>query len=280
MKKHILVVGIVFLFVMMSFTSISGNQINENIVTRFYKGNTLYVGGSGEGNYTRIQDAVDNASDGDTIYVYDDSSPYWGYIIIDKSINLIGENRKTTVIDGYGSDVVLIGGSDGVYLHGFTLRSWSGWSNTGVIIRSDNNTITGNIVKYTGRGLSLEYDSNNNTIMDNIIKISGRGISLSHDSNNNAIIGNTILDTDKGIYLKDSSNNTILKNNFIRNDRHAFSIKSRNVWENNYWNRPRILPKLIFGKIKEDIDIQWINIDWHPAKEPNNWTPTQGCAIE
>ena len=45
-------------------------------------GNWLYVGGSGPGNYSVIQDAVDNASDGDTVYVYhgiySDYSTYWG----------------------------------------------------------------------------------------------------------------------------------------------------------------------------------------------------------
>ena len=63
-------------------------------------GTTLYVGGSGPNNYTKIQDAVDNASDGDTVFVYDDSSPYYENIEIHKSINLIGENRNNTIIDG------------------------------------------------------------------------------------------------------------------------------------------------------------------------------------
>ena len=31
---------------------------------------TLYVGGTGAGNYTKIQDAIDNASAGDTIRVF------------------------------------------------------------------------------------------------------------------------------------------------------------------------------------------------------------------
>ena len=41
-------------------------------------GKTLYVGGSGPGNYTKIQDAINNAIDGDTIYVY--SGTYNGNI--------------------------------------------------------------------------------------------------------------------------------------------------------------------------------------------------------
>ena len=31
---------------------------------------TYYVGGSGGGNYSSIQDAIDDASDGDTVFVY------------------------------------------------------------------------------------------------------------------------------------------------------------------------------------------------------------------
>jgi hypothetical protein len=45
----------------------------------------LYVGGTGEGNYSRIQDAIDDAVDGDTVFVYDDSSPYYEHIRINKS---------------------------------------------------------------------------------------------------------------------------------------------------------------------------------------------------
>ena len=99
MKKCI-VLGIVFLFVMMSFTSISGIHINNNKVITFDRDDILYVGGNGTGNYTKIQDAIDDASDGDTVFVYDDSSPYTELIIVDKSIILIGENKNTTVIDG------------------------------------------------------------------------------------------------------------------------------------------------------------------------------------
>ena len=35
-----------------------------------HPGNTLYVGGYGPGNYSKIQYAVENATSGDTIYVY------------------------------------------------------------------------------------------------------------------------------------------------------------------------------------------------------------------
>lgn len=64
----------------------------------FSNGNILYVGGSGANNYTSIQDAIDDAENGDIVFVYDDSSPYYECIIINKSIELKGENKYTTVI--------------------------------------------------------------------------------------------------------------------------------------------------------------------------------------
>jgi hypothetical protein len=48
----------------------------------------LYVDGSGLGNYTKIQDAIDDSSDEDTLFVYDDLSPYYENLIIDKQIHL------------------------------------------------------------------------------------------------------------------------------------------------------------------------------------------------
>ena len=49
MKKTI-ALWIVFLFVAMSFTSISGIQIDNNIIISSGRGDIFYVGGSGEGN--------------------------------------------------------------------------------------------------------------------------------------------------------------------------------------------------------------------------------------
>ena len=63
------------------------------------------MGGSGPNNYTKIQDAIDNASDGDTVFVYDGT--YYENIIINKSINLTGENKDTTIIDGNGMNMLL-----------------------------------------------------------------------------------------------------------------------------------------------------------------------------
>ena len=100
MKKK-LILSVVFLLISVIIIPISANNI-ESTFRQSSNGNILYVGGSGEGNYTKIQDAIDDACDGDTVFVFDDSSPYYGNVVVNKSINLIGEDKNTTVIDGSG----------------------------------------------------------------------------------------------------------------------------------------------------------------------------------
>jgi len=62
---------------------------------------TLKIGSSGC-DYTKIQDAVDNASVGDTVLVY--NGIYAENVKINnKDLTIEGEDRGTTIIDGGGS---------------------------------------------------------------------------------------------------------------------------------------------------------------------------------
>mgnify|MGYP000685457465 CR=1 FL=1 len=63
--KKCIIFGIVMLFVGTGVTSANINQLNTP--TPLSYGNIIYVGGNGTGNYTTIQEAIDNASDGDLI---------------------------------------------------------------------------------------------------------------------------------------------------------------------------------------------------------------------
>jgi nitrous oxidase accessory protein len=89
------------------------------------KNNWMYVGGDGPGNYTRIQNAINDSNDGDTVFVYTASSPYYENIVINKSIALIGENRNTTIIDGKRIDDPLWIKASFVTVDGFTLLNGS-----------------------------------------------------------------------------------------------------------------------------------------------------------
>jgi len=204
------------------------------------RGTTLYIGGSGPGNFSKIQDAIDNASDGDTVFVYDDSSPYveW-HIDIDKSINLVGENKETTIVDGNGTTIFRIV-ADNVHITGFYIQNSDA---RGIRVYSDFNNISENIFCDVNKGVELT-NCNNNKIYRNTIRVKGslpsgikltssdnnifsennlqgwhkKGIDLMEGSKNNIISGNILNGSyDRGISLvQNSVNNTVTKNFVIR----------------------------------------------------------------
>jgi parallel beta-helix repeat protein len=173
--KRLLVLFIIILFFNMSSISSEGT-IGEKSLKLISDGNILYVGGSGEGNYTKIQDAIDNANDSDTVFVYDDSSPYNENLIVSKSINLFGEDKNTTIINGSLNQNLstIIISSEHVILSGFTIQRYGvnnyTYNNSVIYIQSDYNIISGNIL--TGNitcGIQID-DSQYNNISGNVIK--------------------------------------------------------------------------------------------------------------
>lgn len=122
LSKKTWVVGIILLFVGAAIIPSSGQKIDE-VSLPMSRGNTRYVGGSGPGNYTKIQDAVNASSDGDTVFVY--TGLYNENVYVNKSINLLGENKETTIIDGNGGKyaVFLTKNSTSVIINGFTIRN-------------------------------------------------------------------------------------------------------------------------------------------------------------
>jgi len=72
---------IILLIMEISFIPCINSNINNQSA-----GNKLNVGGNGSGSYFSIQDAIDNAKPGDTVFVY--NGIYHENIIIDKSIKL------------------------------------------------------------------------------------------------------------------------------------------------------------------------------------------------
>jgi len=124
MRRKIICCGFVIIAFLLIFPL---KQTVEKNATYINNGDILYVGGSGPNNFTSIQDAINAAEDGATIFVYDDSSPYYENIIVDKTINLIGENTETTIINGNGNDTaIIIVKSDYVNISGFTITSNKG----------------------------------------------------------------------------------------------------------------------------------------------------------
>lgn len=233
----------------------------------------LYVGGTDPGNYTRIQDAIDNASNGDTVFVY--KGRYIENLLVNKSIRLIGENKNQVFIDAGNCDGIKVI-ADSVEITGFTIEAE----------KADN---------YVDSAIDLS--SSGNYVHDNIIiKSEFYGIYI-HNSSYNVVEYNSIIDDDTGIWLCKASNNiiryntitqcrwlgiwlwpyskdnTICYNNFIKNKVNARnSDKSYwNKWYGNYWDdylglklgRLADLNNNGFGSIPYYISRS--EFDWQPA---------------
>ncbi|HVQ00655.1 MAG TPA: NosD domain-containing protein [Candidatus Thermoplasmatota archaeon] len=297
-----LAVGIILLFIGTAIIPSNGQQI-EKISLPTSTGNTLYVGGSGPGNYTRIIDAISNSSDGDTIFVY--HGTYQEKVTIDKAINLVGENRFNTTITGYSTYVGKCINIVSAYVNvsGFTLKNSaeglrisSGINhrifnniienngNFGILIMepSQHNQICNNSIYNNGDGLSCDGDTDcsifNNEIYSNGDGICLYGSSYTHVASNN-IYGNGI-----GVYV--SSPNAIIKNNNIDSNSKDAKFKISRLsdiysflFEYNYWGllkyRFKIIPGVIektFGSGYYSIKIRfpWFALDLNLRNKPYN----------
>jgi parallel beta-helix repeat protein len=180
---------------------------------------TWIVDTVGEGaDFRTVQEAINNASAGDTIFVR--NGTYHENVVINKSITLLGEEKTSTIIDGNGTDsVIFIEDADNITVKGFTLKN-SGtflFNSSGVLIeRSNGITISDNIIYTNYNGISLIY-SNNTIIYDNnISKNFYTGISL-YSSANTLISSNIILDNYNGISFIYSSSAVISANTIMNN---------------------------------------------------------------
>jgi parallel beta-helix repeat protein len=204
--------------------------------TEVVEGETLYVNTTGDGGaYTCIQDAIDNASDGDTVYVY--SGTYYEKVIVNKTISLVGEDKNTTEINAwYNGDIVQIT-RDYVNITGFNCtRTGSNAEDAGIELYGVKNCkVFGNKFMFGGHSGIRLYLSEQNTIEDNNISQKGLAINLK-SSNNNTIRRNIgYSKNDYGILIFSSFGNNIYENNFSNGDDYgiALSKSSRNIITNN-----------------------------------------------
>ena len=142
-------------------------------------GNTLYVGGSGPGNYTAIQDAIDDATEGDTVYVF--SGTYTENIALEKRLSLIGEDKTTTIIDGNQEGCTIHVASENTLIENFTIigggydqDDFVNFFRAGIRITGSHTTIRNNILRKNCLGIS-GVRVTNLTIKDNTFIEDGVG---------------------------------------------------------------------------------------------------------
>jgi parallel beta-helix repeat protein len=290
-----LVIGIILLFVGTCINPAMAQVTKKPLPTS--RGSWLYVGGDGSRNYTLIQDAIDNASEGDTVFVY--SGLYYENIIINKSIIVSGEDRNSTFILGENNSDIVQMTESSVVFKGFTIQKYhegvfSGiyivdcWSSqisqnnvisceNGIIIaNSESILVSNNLILNCSFGI-FEVITGNITVTENRIEGNNKGYGIWIEATmfKNYITRNSIMNNSVGIFLFFTLFSSIQENNFLGNQQQAFFANSFFTrWQQNYWNRTRLLPKVIIGGVGSTLIIQkmipFFNIDWKPALEPYN----------
>ena len=222
MLKKGLAIGVIALFL---GVSVIPSVVSDN--SSF--GKTIYVDddntegpwyGTENYPYQHIQDGVDAAGNGDTVFVY--SGIYYEHIVINTSISLVGEYREIPIIDGNNTGNILVINADNTTVRDFIMQNCSD-KNTNfgniIIVNSNNNTIFGNYfypnVEHYYSNVIKIIDSDFNNIYDNYMESSHCGINID-GSNSNKIWNNKIfLDSGSGIGVDWSSENNIISNNEI-----------------------------------------------------------------
>ena len=152
--------GVRFLPLFLSFILVFSGYGEIETDEATLNGRILYVGGTGPNNYTKIQDAINDAKDGYLIYVY--PGYYNESIVINKSISLIGIGEEKPVIVGGGNRSAVKIIADGCLLKNFIVKSnKSIHSPPAIEVISDDNVIENNAFIYGWTAACFKNYSNN-----------------------------------------------------------------------------------------------------------------------
>ena len=198
--------------------------------------------GWGYDHFNNIQDGIDAVNESGTVYVF--NGTYYENVVVNKTIDLIGEDKNTTIVDGGESGDVVYVSADTVNITGFTIKN-SGhgyypnppYFDSGIHIDSDNCTVFRNVITdNNGYGISLNHSSYTKIIGGNIIINNQIGeINLSY-SNNNTIKNNIIKNSDLGGRwgLFNSYDNLINHNTVINSSLELCLSSGNNISDNTF----------------------------------------------
>lgn len=243
-------------------------------------------------NFSSIQNGTNAVYPTGTVQVFN-GIYYEHNINVDETMDIVGENRFSTIIDGNNetSDIICIESDGNVTISGFTLRNSSGsgiklnvlndFSNDSI---SDmvimNNSCGINLSLLVGQPINLQSYVN---ITNSIIQNNTYGVKC-EDLDYNTFSLNTIQNNTYGIKFSDSINNLIYRNNFINN---TFDFNDTGInflnWENysiggNYWDEYDESSEGAWDNNSDNIVDEPYqvpgsdNIDHYPFIIPNGWT--------
>jgi len=188
----------------------------------------FYVGDSEDCDFSFIKDALNNSVDGDSIFVK--NGLFNESFIVDKSIDLVGDDKNSTIIYNNHSNYLIVIDSDYVNISNFTIKNGL----IGVYIsgynKSNNVNISNNIFLNNSNSIYLGEGSRSNQFYNNFFSIGQEAIVLFNSSHN--LFDNNYLETHDayGISCWNQSNSNVFLNNTIDRCTYSFFLSE---WSNN-----------------------------------------------
>lgn len=233
---------IVTLLVTSCFTSLMYETgSSDTVLPKFYVDESNTAGpwdGSSIYPYRYIQDAIDNASAGDRIYVLEGT--YSENIVINSSktsLNLFGEDKENTIISKSSGDVLTISAT-GVDISDLTIQGGNPNSNNAAVkINASNCVLVNNVISSSDYGVYI-YDCDNTKIYYNTISGNSLdGIYIRSSRNNNITYSTIQSNSHNGIFLYNCSNNRLENNTVSSNSLNGIYLNltcNNNTISNNY----------------------------------------------
>jgi parallel beta-helix repeat protein len=160
---------------------------------------TWTVDDDGLADFDMIQEAINNANEGDIIFVR--NGTYFENIVVSKSLVILGENAMSTILDSHDQRSFNVIISANVTLSRFTLQN----GHSGVCVNHPSNVdIQNNIIRnqsYDGVFIQTWHRECYVTVQNNLISTSYRGIECSYSEGFCAIEGNTLSQVGSGIMI-------------------------------------------------------------------------------
>jgi parallel beta-helix repeat protein len=216
--------GISSIFMLVLFTLAVSSFLSE-VTTVTSHPEVLVVDDDGGADFTTIQEAINNATSGDVVFVR--SGIYHEKIVVDKSnLTVIGEGNQLTIIDGGGDGPVVRISADDVVFTGFTVRQ--GGDRPGVEILKKANFISNRVLQ-SKIGVFVSFEC---VVADNYIADCGNGVSL-YSCFNATVKANNFSGNTVGISLSSSYYNLIANNTITQSIPGGHGIT---VLSNSYGN--------------------------------------------
>ncbi|MBI9039280.1 MAG: right-handed parallel beta-helix repeat-containing protein [Bacteroidales bacterium] len=189
--------------------------------------------GWGYDHFDTIQTGINAVAVDGSVYVA--NGIYYELLMINRKVDLFGENRDSTIIDGADCGDIFYITADSITITGFAIQNaddagleihsnynnvsnnviYSNYENGIKIQSSSNNSFTNNIVINNGRAVLFDGDCNNNKLQNNSFKNNTYGLFIELNCSNNNFSENVITGNIGGIILSSYCNHNSITDNLI-----------------------------------------------------------------